>query len=146
MMQEQRAAHIPASFVRMMMAMVMVFVQIATQQADALMMDTIAMIVMQQAFILEQKKFTTTLTIIATVKLTKGSATQQQTAHQLDSATHLILAKQKNQITQLARQTSNAQATNVIIKPAAHQLGTATQQQTAHQLNSATHLILAKQK
>ena len=92
------------------MAMVMVFVQIATQQADALMMDMIAMITMQ-AFILEQKKFTTTLTIIATVKLTKGSATQQQTAHQLNSATHLILAKQKNQITQLAQQTSNAQAT-----------------------------------
>ena len=118
MTQEQRAAHIPARFVRMMMAMVMVFVQIATQQADALMMETIAMIVMQ-AFILEQKKFTTTLTIIATVKLTKGSATQQQTAIQLNSATHLILAKQKNQITHLAQQTSNAQTTTVIIKPAA---------------------------
>ena len=80
----------------------------------------------------EQQKFTTTLTIIATVKLTKGSATQQQTAHQLNFATHLIFAKQKNQTTHLAQQTKNAQATTVIITPAAHQLGTATQQQTAH--------------
>jgi len=71
--------------------------------------------------------------------------TQQQTAIQLNSATLLIFAKQKNQITAPAQKTKNAQATIVIITPAAHQLGAVTQQQTAHQLNFATHLILAKQ-